>query len=135
MDERLKERSEMEMSHINQEDHFEQQELLEYKEGLGKFQQKMPELVHAYHQFTERCFEEGEIPQKYKHLIALGISLYAQDEYCIRYHTKGCLDQGCSESEMLELIGVCAALGGGVAMSQGVQLVKNQFHQPTTIPN
>lgn len=122
------------MSHVKGENRVTEDELLAYKEGLGKLQQKMPELVHAYHQFTEQCFEEGEIPQKYKHLIALGISLYAQDEYCIQYHTKGCLDQGCSENEMLELIGVCAAMGGGVAMSRGVQLVKDQFQQET-MPN
>lgn len=110
-------------------------EIHSYKEGLGELQHKMPELVGAYHQFTERCFEDGEISKKDKHLIALGISLYAQDEYCIHYHTKGCFDQGGNEKEILDVIGVAAAMGGGIAMSRGVQLVKEQLKEHTALKN
>lgn len=95
-----------------------------YKEGLGIFTQKMPELAEKFNSFTEECFKEGVLSQKEKQLIALGISLFSQDEYCIIYHTKGCLDQGCSEQEILEAIGVTAAFGGGASMSQAVTLVQ-----------
>jgi AhpD family alkylhydroperoxidase len=95
-----------------------------YKAGLGMFTQKMPDLAQQYNAFTEECFKPGELSQKEKQLIALGISLYAQDEYCIIYHIKGCLDQGCSEQEILEAVGVTAAFGGGATMSQAVTLVQ-----------
>ncbi|WP_453990900.1 carboxymuconolactone decarboxylase family protein [Bacillus nitroreducens] len=98
--------------------------LLDYKTGIGIFTQKMPKLAEQYHAFTQECFKEGALSQKQKQLIALGISLYSQDEYCIIYHTKGCLDQGCSEEEILETVGVTAAFGGGAAMSQAVTLVQ-----------
>ena len=98
--------------------------LLDYKTGLGTFTKKMPKLAELYNSFTEECFKEGVLSQKQKQLIALGISLYSQDEYCIIYHTKGCLDQGCSEEEILEAVGVTAAFGGGAAMSQAVTLVQ-----------
>ncbi|MET3194121.1 carboxymuconolactone decarboxylase family protein [Bacillus sp. OAE603] len=101
-----------------------QSALKKYKEGLGLFTQKFPHFVNKFNSFTEECFKEGALSQKQKQLIALGISLYAQDEYCIIYHTKGCLDQGCSEQEILEAIGVTAAFGGGAAVSQGVTLVQ-----------
>jgi alkylhydroperoxidase/carboxymuconolactone decarboxylase family protein YurZ len=52
------------------------------------------------------------------------IVLYSQDEYCIIYHTKGCLDQGCSEQEILEEIEVTAAFGGGATINQAVTLVQ-----------
>ncbi|WP_430787591.1 carboxymuconolactone decarboxylase family protein [Virgibacillus flavescens] len=107
--------------------------LLNYKEGLNKFSNGMPELVQTYNEFTKHCFRDGEISPKNKQLIALGISVYSQDEYCIIYHTKGCLDQGCSEKEIFEAIGVSTALGGGAAMSQGVTLVQDcmeQWQQP-----
>ncbi|WP_067840211.1 carboxymuconolactone decarboxylase family protein [Amphibacillus sediminis] len=106
--------------------------LLDYKEGLGTFQQKMPEIAQKYIDFTEACFAEGELSQKQKQLIALGISVVTQDEYCMIYHTKGCIDQDCSEQEILEAIGVTAAFGGGAAMSQAVTLVQeamNEFGQ------
>lgn len=98
--------------------------LYNYKSGLGVFTQKMPALAQYYNAFTEECFKEGALSQKEKQLIALGISLYSQDEYCIIYHVKGCLDQGASEQEILEAVGVTAAFGGGAAMSQAVTLVQ-----------
>ncbi|MDZ5472148.1 carboxymuconolactone decarboxylase family protein [Bacillus sp. 31A1R] len=98
--------------------------LHEYKAGLGTFTQKMPDIARHYNAFTEACFKEGSLSQKEKHLIALGISIYAQDEYCIIYHVKGCIDQGASEEEILEAVGVTAAFGGGAAMSQAVTLVQ-----------
>lgn len=103
--------------------------LHDYKLGLGTFTQKMPELAHHYNAFTEACFKEGVLDQKQKQLIALGISLYSQDEYCIIYHTKGCLDQGASEEEILEAVGVTAAFGGGAAMSQAVTLVQECMNE------
>ncbi|SDZ59948.1 alkylhydroperoxidase AhpD family core domain-containing protein [Evansella caseinilytica] len=112
--------------------------LLDYKEGLGVFQQKMPKIAQKYIDFTDVCFAEGELSQKQKQLIALGISVVAQDEYCIIYHTKGCMDQGCSEEEILEAIGVTAAFGGGAAMSQAVTLVQealNEFGQNSSGQN
>lgn len=68
---------------------------------------------------------DGALSKKQKQLIALGISLYSQDEYCIIYHTKGCIDQGASEQENLETVGVTAAFGCGPTMSQAVTLVQN----------
>lgn len=99
--------------------------LHEYKHGLGVFTQKMPQLAESYNAFTEACFKEGRLTQKEKQLIALGISIFSQDEYCIIYHTKGCLDQGASEEEILEVVGVSAAFGGGASMSQAVTLVQD----------
>ncbi|WP_077617028.1 carboxymuconolactone decarboxylase family protein [Bacillus sinesaloumensis] len=103
--------------------------LLEYKAGLGVFTKKMPKLAEQYNAFTEECFREGALSQKQKQLIALGISIFSQDEYCIIYHTKGCLDQGCSEEEILETVGVTAAFGGGAAMSQAVTLVQESISE------
>ena len=94
--------------------------LQEYKIGIGSFTEKLPNVASAFHAFTESCFEDGKLGQKDKQLIALAISVHAQNEYCIVYHTNGCLDAGGTEEEMMEAIGVAAALGGGSAMSQGV---------------
>lgn len=94
--------------------------LQEYKVGMGSFTEKLPNVARAFHAFTESCFENGKLDQKQKQLIALAISVHAHNEHCIVYHTKGCLDAGGTEEEMIEAIGVAAALGGGSAMSQGV---------------
>lgn len=99
--------------------------LQEYKVGMGSFAEKLPDVTRAFNSFTESCFEDGKLDQKHKQLIALAISVHARDEYCIVYHTNGCLDAGGTEEEMMEAIGVAAALGGGSAMSQGVTVWQN----------
>ncbi|NGP46332.1 carboxymuconolactone decarboxylase family protein [Bacillaceae bacterium SIJ1] len=86
--------------------------------------QQHPQLAKQYNAFTEECFREGELSQKEKQLMALSIALATQDEYCIIYHTKGCLDHDASEQEILEAVGVSAAFAGAAAMSQGVTLVQ-----------
>ncbi|UAC47739.1 carboxymuconolactone decarboxylase family protein [Bacillus aquiflavi] len=103
--------------------------LHDYKVGMGMFSEKKPELASHYHAFTEVCFKEGALSQKDKQLIALGISLFSQDEYCIIYHVKGCLDQGATEEEIFETVGVTAAFGGGAAMSQAVTLVQEAINE------
>ncbi|WP_044895913.1 carboxymuconolactone decarboxylase family protein [Bacillus alveayuensis] len=105
-----------------------EQVLREYKEGLGAFTKKMPDLAGHYNAFTEACFKEGALSQKQKHLMALSISMVLQDEYCMIYHLKGCLDHHCSEEEIFESAGVAAAFGGGAAMSQVVTLVQNSLN-------
>lgn len=101
--------------------------LQDYKAGMGSFADKLPDVAKTFHAFTESCFEEGKLNEKTKQLIALAISVYAHNEYCIVYHTKGCLDAGGTEEEMLEAIGVAAALGGGSTMSQGVTVWREAF--------
>ncbi|ADU31680.1 carboxymuconolactone decarboxylase family protein [Evansella cellulosilytica] len=101
-----------------------QEALHHYKEGIGIFTKQMPDIAGKFNEFTEACFKEGALSQKEKQLIALGIGIYSQDEYCIIYHMKGCIDHGCSKEEILEAVGVTAAFGGGAAMSNAVTLVE-----------
>lgn len=97
--------------------------LANFKKGIGVLNGKIPEFVSQFNVFTDECFKDGALTTKEKHLIALGIAIHAQDEYCIIYHTKGCLDNGSSEEEILDVIPVTAALGGGPSVSQGVTLL------------
>jgi len=101
------------------------QTLHDYKAGLGHFMQKLPQVGNAYTQFTAACFQSGALAEKSKHLIALGIAVCAQDEYCIVYHTNAALETGATEQEILETVAVSGAFGGGMAMSQGVTIVQD----------
>ncbi|MFF2754757.1 carboxymuconolactone decarboxylase family protein [Psychrobacillus sp. NPDC058041] len=107
--------------------------LQEYKVGMGSFTEKLPDVARTFHAFTESCFVAGKLDQKQKQLIALAISVHAHNEHCIVYHTKGCLDAGGTEEEMIEAIGVAAALGGGSAMSQGVTVWQESLKDLTGI--
>lgn len=108
---------------------FVQQSLSDYKQGIGQLQQQLPHVVESYNAFTEACFQEGALSKKEKHLIALALGVYTNDEYCIVYHTKGACDQGASTQEVLEAACVSSAFGGGMAMSQAATLVQQNLSQ------
>ncbi|MFD2044186.1 carboxymuconolactone decarboxylase family protein [Ornithinibacillus salinisoli] len=116
----------MDMNNEEMENYFDQS-LLDYKHGSSRFEKSLPEVTKSYFKFTDACFEKGALDQKQKQLMALGISMYAQDEYCIIYHTKGAVEHGVTEEELMETVAVCSALGGGAAFSQGVTLAMDTF--------
>lgn len=102
--------------------------IMEYKKGSSRLHEILPEVVGAYFNFTEACFEEGSLDKKQKQLTALGISITKQDEYCILYHAKGAAEAGATESEIMETIAISAALGGGAAFAQGVTLALDAYN-------
>nr|WP_093857173.1 carboxymuconolactone decarboxylase family protein [Tenuibacillus multivorans] len=104
------------------------QSILDYKEGMNHLKVKLPKMTQGFFDFSESCFEAGSIDEKTKQLLALAISIYAQDEYCIIYHSKGAAEHNASEEEIMETIAVSAALGGGATLSQGVTLTMDSYH-------
>jgi AhpD family alkylhydroperoxidase len=95
-----------------------------YKIGVGHMKSALPGVVESYHQFTGECFADGTVSAKYKHLIALGISLFSNNEVCTYYHVEEALASGATNKEILEAVSVAAAMGGGHALSQGVTRVQ-----------
>ncbi|PWA07131.1 carboxymuconolactone decarboxylase family protein [Pueribacillus theae] len=116
----------MEMNDNESVNYFDQS-ITDFKQGSSRLSNRLPEITQGYFDFTEACFREGAISKKHKQLTALSISIYAQDEYCIIYHTKGAVDHGATEEELMEAIAISAALGGGTAFSQGVTLAMDTF--------
>lgn len=100
-----------------------------YKIGVGHMQEKLPGVVEAYHRFTGECFAAGELDVKQKQLIALGISLFANNEICTLYHVQEALSNGATPGEVLDAAAVAAAVGGGHALSQGVTRVQQALDQ------
>ncbi|GAB3799167.1 carboxymuconolactone decarboxylase family protein [Virgibacillus kimchii] len=104
------------------------QSIMDYKQGSSQLSKKLPKVMQGYFEFTEACFEEGTLDKKQKQLTALGISIYAQDEYCIMYHAKGAVENGATEEEFMEVVAISSALGGGAALAQGATLALDTFH-------
>lgn len=100
-----------------------------YKEGMGQFTEQLPDIGSGFHSFTESCFAEGALDGKQKQLIALALSVYADDKTCMSFHAKGCVDAGCTEREVLEACSIAAALGSGAVMSRTVTCLSGMFQQ------
>lgn len=104
-----------------------------YKEGMGALSDRLPHLASAYHEFTGRCFAGGALSGKTKQLLALGISMFANNEVCTYYHAQEAVSEGATPEEIWEVVGVAAAVGGGHVMSQGVTRIRQLLE--TTTPH
>lgn len=99
-----------------------------YKLGVGFLQELEPEAIDGYHRFTGSCFAGGTIDIKNKQLVALGISLFANNEVCTLYHAQEALAHGASAREIAEVAMVAAAVGSGHSMSQSVNRLQDALH-------
>ena len=62
-----------------------------------------------------QAFISGNLDQKYKEMIAIGISIQINCESCLEWHIKKALQHGASKEEIVEAIGVGIEMGGGPA--------------------
>lgn len=99
-----------------------------YKNEILNLKQSMPEMAEAYHQFTGVCFQDGELDERTKQLIALGIGLFANNELCTFYHMEEARAKGASDAQIMETVAVASAASAGHALSQGLTRVQHNLH-------
>jgi AhpD family alkylhydroperoxidase len=78
-----------------------------FQSGVGTFRE--------LEELESNIFREGAINQKYKELIALGISIAQSCYGWIEYHVSMAAELGATRREISEATAVALALGGGVA--------------------
>jgi len=88
-------------------------------EEIGK---EAPELAKKFFDYYNAVFEEGELSEREKSLIALAVAHTVQCPYCIDAYTQACLEKGSNTAEMTEAIHVAVAIRGGSSLIHGVQM-------------
>ena len=77
-----------------------------------KYKEAVPSLIKPHNEFTDKVYDEGELPAKMKRLIALGIALRAGCDGCIIAQTKRAVEAGATKGEVLEAVAVGLSMGG-----------------------
>lgn len=85
--------------------------------------EQAPELGRAFEAWSERCFAEGALSTREKHLIALACAHAIQCPYAIERHTRALHGLGSPLSELTEAVHVANAIRGGAALVHGVQML------------
>ena len=91
---------------------------------FGEIGKDAPELAKKYFDYYADVFKEGELTEREKALIALGVAYAIQCPYCIDAYTRVCLDKGSNLAEMTEALHVTNAIRGGASLVHGVQMRK-----------
>ena len=68
--------------------------------------------------------ESGQVPKKYRELIALAVAFTTQCPYCIEAHARGAKLAGASREEISETAFLAAALRAGGAATHGAMALK-----------
>jgi 4-carboxymuconolactone decarboxylase len=89
---------------------------------FGEIGKDAPELAKKFFEYYQAVFAEGELTQREKALIALGVAHAVQCPYCIDAYTQACLEKGSNLGEMTEAVHVAAAIRGGASLVHGVQM-------------
>ena len=88
--------------------------LVNYMEELGKGH---PDAMKSLYALGEAVFKPGALDTKSKELICLGIAVAIRCDGCIAWHTRGSLEAGATEEEIVEALGVAILMGGGPSVT------------------
>ncbi len=94
-------------------------------EHLTKFEEigkEVPGLAEKFFDYYQAVFEEGELTEREKSLIALAVAHTVQCPYCIDAFTQACLEKGSNVAEMTEAVHVVTAIRGGASLVHGIQM-------------
>lgn len=88
-----------------------------------KLRRAAPTEAAGYAAFAESVFgnTEGQVPLKYRELIAIGVALTTQCEMCLESHVAAATAAGATEEEIAETTYVTAALRAGGAVTHGMK--------------
>lgn len=90
---------------------------------FGKIKDFQQELGDKFFNWYNSVFEEGALTKREKALIALAVAHAVQCPYCIDAYTKGSLENGADEEQMMEAVHVASAIRGGASLVHGVQMM------------
>jgi len=91
---------------------------------FGEIGKDAPELAKKFFEYYNAVFAEGELTEREKSLIALGVAHAIQCPYCIDAYTQACLEKGSNTEEMTEAVHVATAIRGGASLVHGLQMRK-----------
>lgn len=76
----------------------------------------------AFVAFDQAVFSgPGELPRKYRELIALGVALTTQCDACLKGHARAAVEHGATEEEIAETTYITAALRAGGGIVHGIK--------------
>jgi AhpD family alkylhydroperoxidase len=91
--------------------------------NLSKMDALAPEVMKTFWAFDRAAVAEGEIPVKYKELIAVGVALTTQCPYCIDIHAGNARKAGATDAELVEAALVAASLRAGAAVTHATHVL------------
>ena len=88
---------------------------------IGVLRKDIPDTMKAFSGMAQGACGGGQLDEKTKELIAMGIAIALRCDGCIGFHTKALLKMGASRAEFEEMLGVAIYMGGGPSLMYAAQ--------------
>ncbi|MBW6492278.1 MAG: carboxymuconolactone decarboxylase family protein [Lentimicrobium sp.] len=95
------------------------------EDAFNEFRQKMNDrilkadnnkIIKRIFNVDTNAYLEGALPVKTKELMGLTASMVLRCDDCIKYHLIRCHENGVSEAELMEVIGIANLVGGTIVI-------------------
>jgi AhpD family alkylhydroperoxidase len=80
---------------------------------LKNFRGGAPEVMKAFSGIAQAALAPKALDANTKELIALGIAVAVRCDDCIGFHVKAAFEQGASEQEVIDALGMAIYMGAG----------------------
>lgn len=97
------------------------EQIIHQRKVAHSYYLKNSESYKAFADMEQATFKDGAVSKKTKELAAIGISVAIDCDSCMEWHIREALEQGASEEEIVEIIGV------GMEMACGKATVSSRF--------
>ena len=87
--------------------------LQEVKESFSTFSETTPETFAGFGIMAKPAKREGELSEKTKEFIALGIAVATRCDSCIGLHMEHLIRLKATRGEVIEALSMCSYMGGG----------------------
>jgi AhpD family alkylhydroperoxidase len=89
------------------------EQIIKTRKQAHSFYLKKSKVYKCFVDMEQSTYKDGTLNKKQKELIAIGISVVINCESCMEWHIKQAVDDGASESEIVEAIEVGIEMSGG----------------------
>ena len=91
------------------------EEIIKTREKAHSWYYGKSEVYKSFLEMEQNTYSNGKLSKLQKEFVAIGISVVINCESCMEWHIKQALDDGATESEIIEAIEVGIEMGGGPA--------------------
>ena len=93
-------------------------------DSLAVLSKEIPETFSGFGIMGKAAKKKGELSEKTKEFVALGIAIATHCDSCIGFHIRHLVRLGASRGELTEVLAMCSFMGGGAFISYSAKALE-----------
>ena len=95
----------------------------EISKNLRTMRKGNPETMAGFSAMAGAAMKAGALDEKTKELIAMAIGVANRCKGCLGFHAQALVRLGCTEEELVDMLGVAVYMGGGPSLMYAAEAI------------